>query len=334
MRVLALSAVVVWQMLTTAPDASARDFPDYQRPPLPVPADNAVTPARVELGKALFFDPRLSGSQWISCASCHNPGLGWSDGLPTAVGDGMKTLPRATPTIVNVAYNRIQMWDGRAKTLEDQALGPIMAEGEMRQSMPVLLTRLRGIPGYVDMFERAYPGEGVSEKTLAKAIATFERTVIAKDAPFDRWVKGEANAISAAAKRGFALFEGKANCVACHQGYNFTDDGFHNIGLKPTPNQPQDLGRYTQRRVNLLKGAFKTPTLRDVALTGPYMHNGAYRTLEDVVEHYNRGGDTKDNLDPNMGPLDLSVRERADLVEFMKALTGDPLVITYPRLPQ
>ena len=334
MRVFAFSAVVVWQLLTMSQEAGARDLPGYERPPLPVPADNAVTPARVELGKALFFDPRLSGSQWISCASCHNPGLGWSDGLPTAVGDGMKTLPRATPTILNAAYNRVQMWDGRARTLEEQALGPIMAEGEMRQSMPVLLHRLNGIPGYVAMFERAYPGEGINEKTLAKAIATFERTVVTKDAPFDRWIRGEANAISAAAKRGFALFEGKANCVACHQGYNFTDDGFHNIGLKLAANQPQDLGRYAQRPVKVLKGAFKTPTLRDVALTGPYMHNGAYRTLDEVVEHYNRGGDTKDNLDPNIEPLDLSARERADLVEFMKALTGDPLVVTYPHLPQ
>lgn len=317
-----------------APFGSAKDTPGYAMPVLKVPADNTLTPARIELGKALFFDPRLSGSQWISCASCHNPGLGWGDGLPTAIGDGMKTLPRATPTVLNVAFNQVQMWDGRARTLEEQALGPIVADGEMRQSMPILLARLSTIQGYVALFERAYPGEGINEKTLGKAIASFERTVISRDAPFDRWIQGDKNAMSAAAKRGFALFEGKADCVACHQGFNFVDDGFHNIGVKPIPGQPEDLGRYTQRKVNVLKGAFKTPTLRDVALTAPYMHNGIYKTLDEVVDHYDRGGDVKENLDPNIKPLDLSKREKADLVEFMKALTGAPLTVTIPQLPQ
>lgn len=330
----AAGVLMVFSSVSAAPPGGAKKKSDYTMPTLAVPHDNALTPARIELGQKLFFDPRLSGSQWISCASCHNPGLGWSDGLPTAIGDGMKTLPRATPTIVNAAFNKIQMWDGRARTLEEQALGPIVADGEMRQSMPILLTRLNAIPGYVDLFARAYPGEGVNEKTLGKALASFERTVISRNAPFDRWIGGDRNAIGPAAKRGFALFEGKANCVACHQGYNFVDDGFHNIGLKPTPGQTEDLGRYTQRKVNMLKGAFKTPTLREIALTAPYMHNGMYTTLEEVVDHYNRGGDVKDNLDPNIEPLNLSREEQADLVEFMKTLTGAPITITFPQLPQ
>lgn len=328
------AAMLVALSVSAAPSGVAKKKPDYTMPKLDVPHDNALTPARIELGQKLFFDPRLSGSQWISCASCHNPGLGWSDGLPTAIGDGMKTLPRATPTILNVAFNKIQMWDGRARTLEEQALGPIVAEGEMRQSMPILLTRLNAIPGYVDLFARAYPGEGINEKTLGKALASFERTVISHNAPFDRWIAGERDAIGPAAKRGFALFEGKANCVACHQGHNFVDDGFHNIGLKPTPGQAEDLGRFSQRKVNVLKGAFKTPTLRDIALTAPYMHNGMYKTLEEVVDHYNRGGDVKDNLDPNIEPLNLSRQEQADLVEFMKTLTSAPIAITFPQLPQ
>lgn len=327
----ALTAMLV---VFAAPPTAAKEKPSYKMPALSIPTDNALTPARIELGKMLFFDPRLSGSQWISCASCHNPALGWSDGLPTAIGDGMKTLPRATPTIINAAFNKLQMWDGRAPTLEQQALGPIMAEGEMRQTMPVLLNRISAIPGYVDLFRRAYPGEGINEKTLGKAIASYERTVISDDAPFDRWIKGDTNAINAAAKRGFALFEGKANCVACHQGFNFVDDGFHNVGVKPLPGHAEDLGRYTQRKVNILKGAFKTPTLRNVALTAPYMHNGAYKTLEEVVDHYDRGGDVKDNLDPNIEPLHLSKQEKTDLVAFMKALTGTQLVVTIPQLPQ
>lgn len=321
-------------ILLTVPVVGAKDKPSYDMPPLPIPADNIPTPARVELGKTLFFDPRLSGSQWISCASCHNPGLGWSDGLPTAIGDGMKTLRRATPTIVNTAFNKMQMWDGRARTLEEQALGPIMADGEMHQSMPVLITHLSSIPGYVEMFERAYAGEGINEKTLGKAIASFERTVISTDAPFDRWIKGDKSALSDSAKRGFTLFENKADCVACHQGHNFVDDGFHNIGLKTVAGMPEDLGRYTQRKVAILKGAFKTPTLRDIALTAPYMHNGMYKTLDEVVDHYDRGGDVNENLDPNMKPLNLTKQEKADLVAFLRSLTGRQLLVTIPQLPQ
>lgn len=172
--------------------AAAAQAPDpYARPHVvPAPAGNAVTPARIELGKNLFFDPRLSGSQWMSCASCHNPALGWSDGLPTALGDGMKKLGRATPTILNTAYNKLQMWDGRATSLEDQATGPITAQAEMNMDMRILLGRLSAIAGYKKLFERAYPGEGITEQTVAKALATFERTIVSTESPFDRWRKG------------------------------------------------------------------------------------------------------------------------------------------------
>ncbi len=322
-------ALALMGLLTTGA-VYAEPKESYLRPEkVPAPANNQVTPERVELGKALFFDPRLSGSNWISCATCHNPAMGWSDGLPTAIGHGMKVLGRATPTILNTAYQRKQMWDGRFRTLEKQATGPIAAHEEMAQDLDVAVAELKAISGYVGMFEQAYPGEGISLDTVAKAIASFERSIVSSEAPFDRWIKGDESAISASAKQGFALFEGKANCAACHMGFNFMDDGFHNVGLKGN----QDMGRYAQVPVAVMKGAFKTPTLRDIALTAPYMHNGMYLTLAEVVGHYNRGGDVKEHLDPNLKPLNLSAGEQEDLVAFLKTLTGDPIALTIPRLP-
>ena len=297
---------------------------------VPTPPDNQLTPERIRLGEMLFFDPRLSGSNWISCATCHNPALGWSDGLPTAIGNGMNVLKRSTPTIVNSAFNNVQMWDGRFHTLEEQAVGPMQAPGEMNGSMEQILAKIQSKSGYVRAFEEAYPGEGITQTTLAKAIASFERTVVSRNSPFDQWVHGDEAAMAPSAKLGFTLFAGKAKCTACHQGPNFTDGGFHNIGIKNT----DDDGRYAKVPIMALKGAFKTPTLRDVALTAPYMHNGAYSTLEEVVDHYDRGGDQKENLDPNIKPLGLTDQEKQDLIEFLKALSGKQVAITLPRLPQ
>ena len=297
------------------------------------PADNQPNAARIDLGRALFFDPRLSGSNWISCASCHNPAMGWSDGLATGMGHGMKALGRATPTIVNTAFNPVQMWDGRKATLEDQALGPIEADVEMAQDIPGLVRKLQAMPGYRKLFAEAYPGEPISGKTIAKAIASFERTVLSTESPFDRWMRGDEAAVDESVKRGFATFRGKAGCETCHSGFNFTDNGFHNIGVRNL-GPKEDLGRFNERKVALMRGAFKTPTLRDVELTAPYMHNGVYRTLEEVVDHYSRGGDVKENLSPSMKHAELTPQEKADLVAFMKSLTGAPSAITVPRLPQ
>lgn len=320
------------------PDASEYMTPSieammtYTRPAdVPQPENNFATPERIELGKHLFFDPRLSGSNFISCSTCHNPALGWSDGQPTAIGHGMQVLGRATPTIINTAYQQFQFWDGRAGTLEEQALGPIVAAGEMNQPLDELVKELKAIPGYVKMFNAAYPKEGVSESSIAKAIASFERTVVATESDFDRWLKGDENAMSQEAAWGFVVFEGKGNCNACHSDHNFTDDKFHNIGLKGVTNE----GRYAIEPKASLKGAFKTPTLRDIARTAPYMHNGAYNTLEEVVEHYDRGGfknagTISEDLKPS---LELSDRDKKALVAFMKALTGDPVNITVPQLP-
>lgn len=315
----------------TSLSAGSADRRSFRLPAaVPAPAENAPTPERVELGKMLFFDPRLSGSNWISCASCHNPALGWSDGLPTGVGDGMRALGRKTPSIVDSGFNSLNMWDGRAPSLEAQAWGPMLDSAEMHGSKDAILRKLTTIPGYVAAFEKAYPGEGITKETIGKAIASFERTIVSRDSPFDRWVEGDESAVSDSGKRGFSLFIGKANCVACHQGSNFTDQGFHNLGLKGS----SDPGRFAIVPVRISRGAFKTPTLRDVTLTAPYMHNGAYRTLDEVIDHYDRGGDDKENLDPNMKPLGLTDQEKKDLVEFLKALTGKQQPVTLPRLPQ
>lgn len=310
---------------------SKEDVKKYLRPmEVPQGKKNISTPERVELGKFLFFDPRLSGSNFISCATCHNPALGWSDGQPTAIGHGMGTLDRSTPTILNTAYQRFQFWDGRMRTLEAQALGPIEAGGEMSQPLEELIPELKAIPGYVKMFEAAYPGEGVSKSAIGKAIAVFERTIVSTDSGFDRWLKGVDGAMSKEAMKGFEIFKGKANCVACHDGFNFSDNGFHNIGLKDM----EDPGRYAIKPIKVLKGAFKTPTLRDIALTAPYMHNGAYNTLEEVVNHYNAGGfKNAGTLSPNMKPLKLSKKEKKAVVAFLKSLTGDPMEVTVPVLP-
>jgi cytochrome c peroxidase len=254
--------------------------------------------------------------------------LGWSDGLPKAIGNGQKQLGRATPTILNAAYNPHQFWDGRAKTLEEQALGPIGAAGEMNQNLDQLVSELSGIQGYKNMFNKAYPNEGITKQSIAKAIASFERTVVSKESRFDRFVKGDKKALSKAEQNGFSIFEGKGRCASCHSGFNFTDNRFHNIGLKD-----KDPGRAAVVKDKSLTGAVKTPTLRDISLTAPYMHNGSLKTLEAVVDHYNKGGVDKSHLSPMMAKLDLSKKEKSDLVAFLKTLTSEPSKVTIPRLP-
>ena len=302
----------------------------------PYPAGNAPTPARVALGKMLFFDPRVGGDGNMSCATCHNPVLGWSDGLATAKGLKSKVLARATPTIVNTAYNSIQMWDGRKRSLEEQATEPMKSPDEMNTNMARLLAWLNANAGYRQAFAQAYPGRPINQETLATALASFERTILSNNSAFDRWVRGDAQAMTAQQVRGFHLFidETKGNCVACHQPPNFTDDGFHNIGLKSFGDRRPDVGRYAQKPLRLMKGAFKTPTLREVALTAPYFHDGSAKTLLDVVEHYAKGGEVTTRLSPNIKPLRLSHQEKKALVAFMQALTSAPKRVVLPVLPQ
>lgn len=303
----------------------------YRRPDtIPFPKENLYTPAKAALGKKLYFDPRLSAANLLSCASCHSPAFGWGDGLPRGVGHGMKQLGRRSPTIVNAAYGEIFMWDGRAGSLEEQALGPIQAGVEMNMPLDQLMARLKTIGEYGPLFQAVFPGEGLTSKALAKAIATYERTVVSGRAPFDAWIEGDEKAISESAKRGFAVFDGKAGCSACHAGWNFTDDSFHDIGL---PDGDIGRGKFLPDVIKM-QHAFKTPGLREIGRRGPYMHAGSVATLEAVVEHYDAGGVDRTSRSDLIKPLGLSAQEKSDLVAFMKTLDSDFDPTTVPVMPR
>lgn len=305
----------------------------YIRPAVvPHPPQNLSTPERIALGKMLFFDPRLSASGWISCATCHNPALDWGDGLSKGLGHGMKPLKRKTPTLLNAAWVEPLFWDGRAATLEEQALAPIRSPEEMNMPVSGMLEKLRVNAGYKVHFERAYGKEGISESTVAKALSVFQRTLVSAKAPFDLWVEGNDNAISREAKRGFLLFNKKAACASCHSGWRFADESFHDIGIAD-----DDLGRGGLpdfSNVPAMRHAFKTPTLRNIAGRHPYMHNGSEKTLEAVILFYDRGGNVKrESLSSEIKALGLSSSERADLLEFLKSLTSIDKGIEVPILP-
>ncbi len=329
----ALAVVGVLVALTVlADDAPWRQFAQaYSRPAAtPYPPDNQYTEARDVLGRALFFDPRLSVSRALSCASCHNPGFSWGDGLGKGVGHGMKELGRRTPTILNVAFADALFWDGRAATLEEQALGPIASAGEMNMPLDDMVRRLQAIPEYKPLFKAAYPGEPISPALVAKAIATFERTIVSGTAPFDLLVAGDDGAISASAKHGFVVFNTTGTCAACHSGWRFTDDSFHDIGVASA-----DVGRGKLLQLETMQYAFKTPTLRNVDRRVPYMHDGSEQTLEDVIELYDHGGrERRPSLSPDIHPLGLSRREKRDLVAFLHALTSADPPIAVPELPR
>jgi cytochrome c peroxidase len=304
----------------------------YRRPAeVPHPEDNVPNAARERLGRLLFFDPRLSGSGVLACATCHNPGFAWTDGLERAVGHAMKPLPRRTPTILNLAWAEALFWDGRAGSLEEQALGPIASPDEMNLPLEALVPKLEAIPEYAARFEEAYPGEGIEVKTIAKAIATFERTIVSGSAPFDRWIEGDEAAIGADAVRGFVLFNGKAACATCHAGWRFTDDSFHDIGVAST-----DRGRgAVLEGIDAVQFAFKTPTLRNVAERAPYMHDGSERALEDTIALYDQGGRVRrPSLSREIKPLDLSAEESRQLVAFLLTLTSEDAPVTIPRFPR
>jgi cytochrome c peroxidase len=300
-------------------------------PPVEHPVDNPMTPEKVELGKMLYFDTRLSGTERVSCATCHNPSFGWGEGVALSVGVGDQLLGRHSPTVLNAAYYTHQFWDGRAATLEEQAKGPITSKVEMNADPDVVVKRLQGIPDYAERFQQVF-GEPVSFDNIAKAIATYERTVVRGDSAFDRWAAGDDAAMSEEAKRGYQLYTTKALCITCHSGPNFSDSKFHNIGVKGSGTT--DKGRFDVTKNPADLGAFKTPTVRNAALTAPYMHDGSIATLEELVEHYDKGGEAVPNKSPLMVPLKLTAQEKADLVAFMKALTGAPMADqTLPELP-
>jgi cytochrome c peroxidase len=333
-----------------------------------IPSDNPITRAKIELGRQLFFDTRLSSDNTVSCASCHHPEDGYGRNTTFGVGVGGQKGGRNSPTAFNRILSSVQFWDGRAATLEDQAKGPIANPIEMGNTHDAAVKTLNGIEGYRLQFESIFPGKGITIDTIAQAIATFERVLVTGPSPADyyepfvNFVKNyrdelkdldafkkddldsynqywslkrasDAHPISASAIRGRELFFGKANCTACHAGANFTDEKYHNIGIgmdKPKP----DLGRYDQTKVDKDRGAFKTPTVRNISQTGPYMHDGSLKTLEEVVEWYDKGGHPNPYLSDKMKKLNLTAQEKEDLVSYMKALQGDLPKVRTDRLPK
>jgi len=322
-----------------------------------VPADVAPTPQKVALGEKLFNDVRLSTNDKVSCATCHDPAKGFVDGKPLAEGVAApkEKTKRHSPTVLNAVFNATQFWDGRAATLEDQAKLPITNPIEMGQKDgQAVMTKVLAIPEYATAFKETFGREGTFDD-LAAAIAAFERTQISSQAPFDRFVAGDENAISPSAKRGWGLFNGKARCNTCHAfgttNPTFSDQRFHNIGIAAhktdfiglarkavgmvksgdlkqidelaIESDLSELGRFLVTKHANDVGAFKTPGLRDVAVTAPYMHDGSLATLWDVMDHYNKGGVPNPNLDGGMQRLGLSEAQIDDVVAFMQSLTSE-----------
>ena len=318
---------------------------------------------KVALGRALFFDKRLSRDGSVSCAVCHDPARAFTDANVIAEGVGAKKGTRNSPTILNSAFSELLFWDGRAQSLEDQVNHPLVSSFEMgMETEQDLVERVSAIASYRRQFRQVFKSEGLTMSTIAKAIAAYERTLLSGNSPFDRFITGKSGALTATQLRGWELFKGKAKCIECHtySGNSpfFTDFKFHNTGVAAAdslfetfinnltassrplsasshPGEPlllahsdgfSELGRYTVTRERTDIGAFKTPTLRDVELTSPYMHNGSLKTLIDVVRFYNRGDNANSHLDSRMQPLQLSDTEINDLVEFMRALTSDDIL--------
>jgi cytochrome c peroxidase len=288
-------------------------------PQVPVPPDNPQTTLKILLGKQLYFDKRLSKDNTVSCASCHDPAKGWSDAGPTSVGINGQKGGRRSPPVSNAAYLPLQFWDGRAPSLEEQAKGPIQNPVEMGNTHDVMIKTVGNIPGYVEEFKTVFGPDPMTTDQVAQAIASFERTVVTTDSPFDRFIRGSEDALTEQEKWGLEIFNGKGHCTACHWGSNFTDGRFHNIGVRPQDPAKPDEGRFEITKDPSDRRAFKTPTVRDAALRAPYLHDGSVQSLESLVELYDRGGDTEDpNLDPLLVPLNLNTSEKSALVAFMR----------------
>lgn len=292
--------------------------------PLPVnpdiPSGNLETPKKISLGKRLFFDPLLSANGRISCASCHVPPKGFADPRPVSIGVGGKRGTRNAPSALNAAYFSRQFWDGRAGSLEEQGIGPLTNPVEMANpSNHAVVDRLKKKPVYRRLFQSTFGG-GVSIDRIVQAIAAYERTLVTPLSAYDQFLMGNQSALTPQEKRGFTLFKGKGRCVLCHNGVLLSDQGYHNLGVEGS----KDVGRYAVTHDPLDKGRFRTPGLRNVALTAPYMHDGSVKTLMEVVEFYNQGGGKnpypKDAL---LIPLHMTKQDERDLVAFLQALTGE-----------
>ena len=329
--VLAISAVAILSSWIAAPAANAVTSTEYklklpfglEETAIVVPADNPLTIQRVELGRTLFFDKRLSADNTIACASCHLAQFGFTDGQPVSAGIKGQKGGRSAPASINRVFSSAQFWDGRAATLEDQSIGPFTNPIEHGfTNYDVMIAKMKKIPGYNTLFLQVF-GEDITIGNVGKAIASFQRTVLSGNSPADRFDQGgEAGAISAPAQRGLLLFRDKARCTKCHSGFNFTDEKFHNIGTGWDDNKV-DLGRYMVTKNPEDIGALKTPTLREIARSAPYMHDGRFKTLEEVVNFYNQGGVKNPHQDPLILPLELTKEEKQDLVQFLRTLAGE-----------
>jgi cytochrome c peroxidase len=303
-----------------APDGDAVWRQMFERPDSPpAPTDNPLTPEAVALGARLFVDTRLSGTGRHSCASCHRPERAFTDGRRQARALTGARLRRNTPTLWNLAWSKQFFWDGRAPSLEAQVRMPIEAADEMGGDWPVILDRLKADAGLVDQFWIAFPGEtAMSEKAVVKALASHVRSLVSPPTRFDAWIEGNARILTAAEVRGFRLFTGKAGCMLCHAGWRFTDDRFHDIGLPG-----KDPGRAAVAEGTPGRMAFKTPSLRELTHTAPYMHDGSLPTLMAVLRHYTGGFVARPTLAPHMQRrLRLTDREKAELVAFLKTLSS------------
>lgn len=323
--------------LSAAPNFRADETKTEKKMPLvplpskvPAPKGNPTTAAKVALGKQLFFDPRLSGDNSMSCATCHLPAKAFGDGRPRARGHKGKVLTRNTPTLLNVGFFNSFLWDGRVKSLEEQALGPIQSKDEMNQDLKELEKELNAVPGYVRQFRQVF-GTKVTRDGIAKAIAAFQRTLVTKPSAFDRYLAGQKDALSKEAKQGLELFTGAAGCVRCHHGPLLSDGKFYRLGVSY---KDKGRGAVTGKRKDLAK--FRTPSLRNVAQTGPYMHDGSLKTLDDVVTFYYRGvpPSSVTGLKPDVAPLLAnSFSDIPAILAFLKSLTGEAPVIKPPKLP-
>jgi cytochrome c peroxidase len=327
-------------------------------PPPPSPAENPTTSEKVELGKKLFFDRRLSGDGTMSCATCHDPENGFADGLPVSLSYPTTRNWRNSPGLINAAYRKTLFRDGRAASLEEQALFPMMSPFEMNRNLDYLEEVLKTVPAYVDAFRSVFGGE-ITRQRAAMAIAAFERTLVSRDTPLDRFLRGERDAFTPLQRAGYELFAGKAGCTACHHGPNLEDGKFHRLGVPEDPNAREDPrvlatarfvgkvsgfpgyrdlredpGRFLVTKDPADRKAFATPPLREAAATAPYMHNGALRTLDDVIDFYDRGGGDDPGKSPLLRPLGLSKEEKAALREFLSTgLSGKSPGVRPPALP-
>ena len=344
--------------------AQERKFPPLGAlPPVPVPADNPMSPAKVELGKLLFFDARLSGDASTSCASCHSPESGWGDGGDLSRGYPGTQHWRNSQTILNSAYYAKLFWAGEVPSLEAQAKSAATGNVAGNGDTMMMEERLRQVPEYVKRFREVFGAAWPTIDDAWRAISAFERTLVssAKDVPFDRYMKGDRKALSESAKRGLALFRGKAQCVQCHNGSLLSDDDYHNIGVPQNPafkedplrqitlrfqhvirgvpesvyrKADRDLGLYYTTKRKADRGKFRTPSLRELKYTAPFMHNGAFFELEEVIDFYNEGGGQDSNKSPLLKKLGLSDEEKEDLLAFLESLSSDkPLLVQPPELP-